>query len=63
MGREGTCAVSRGRPSVAETLRARASVICLQHPSLPTVETVFKDGVLKEQPVETTLDVYMSEPH
>ena len=24
-----------GRPSVAEALRAHASVICLQHPSLP----------------------------
>ena len=30
------CAVSGGRPSVAEALRAHASVICLQHPSLPT---------------------------
>ena len=28
-------AVSGGRPSVAEALRAHASVICLQHPSLP----------------------------
>ena len=28
-------AVSGGRPSVAETLQAHASVICLQHPSLP----------------------------
>ena len=27
--------MSRGRPSVAEALRAHASVICLQHPSLP----------------------------
>ena len=35
MGREATCAVSGGRPSVAEALRAHASVICLQHPSLP----------------------------
>ena len=34
MDREGTCAVSRGRPSVAEALQAHASVICLQHPSL-----------------------------
>ena len=25
-----------GRPGVAEALRAHASVICLQHPSLPT---------------------------
>ena len=30
------CAMSRGRPSGAETPRAHATVICLQHPSLPT---------------------------
>ena len=35
VGREATRAVSGGRPSVAEALRAHASVICLQHPSLP----------------------------
>ena len=35
MGREATHAVSEGRPSVAEALRAHASVICLQHASLP----------------------------
>ena len=35
MGREATHAVSAGRPSVAEALQAHASVICLQHPSLP----------------------------
>ena len=35
MGREATRAVSGGRPRVAEALRAHASVICLQHPSLP----------------------------
>ena len=35
VGREATRAVSEGRPSVAEALRAHASVICLQHPSLP----------------------------
>ena len=28
--------VSGGRPSVAEALQAHASVICLQHPSLPS---------------------------
>ena len=28
--------MSRDRPSVAEALRAHASVICLQRPSLPT---------------------------
>ena len=27
--------MSEGRPSVAETLQADASVTCLQHPSLP----------------------------
>ena len=31
-----TCAVSRGRPSVAEALQAHASLIYLQRPSLPT---------------------------
>lgn len=35
MDREATRAVSGGRPRVAEALRAHASVICLQHPSLP----------------------------
>ena len=37
-GQEGACAMSRGRPSVAETLWAHASVICLQCPSLPTAQ-------------------------
>ena len=37
MGREATHAVNGGRPSVAEALRAHASVIRLQRPSLPTV--------------------------
>ena len=31
------CTASRSRPSGAEKLWAHASVICLQHPSLPTV--------------------------
>ena len=35
VGRESTRAMSKGKPSVAETLRAHASVICLQRPSLP----------------------------
>ena len=35
VGREATRTVSGGRPRVAEALRAHASVICLQHPSLP----------------------------
>ena len=33
MGREATRAVSGGRPSVAEALRAHASVVCLHLPS------------------------------
>ena len=36
VGREATRAVSGGRPSVAEALRAHISVICLQHPAHPT---------------------------
>ena len=35
MGREDTRALSGGKPSVAKALRAHASVICLQRPSLP----------------------------
>ena len=31
--------MSGGRPSVAEALRVHASVICLQHPSLPSLPT------------------------
>ena len=38
VGREATRAVSGGRPSVAEALRAHASVICLQCPSLSTAQ-------------------------
>ena len=36
VGGEATCAMSRGRPSVAEALQAHASLIYLQCPSLPT---------------------------
>ena len=32
------CTMNRDRPNVVEALRARASVVCLQHPSLPTVQ-------------------------
>ena len=35
-GQGGYTHSEQGRPSVAEALRAYASVICLQHPSLPT---------------------------
>ena len=51
MGREATRAVSGGRPSVAEALRAHASVICLQHPSLPphsTAEQVSLNKIKKK---------------
>ena len=34
-GQGGYTRRERGRPGVAEALRAHASVICLQHPSLP----------------------------
>ena len=50
MGREATRAVSGGRPSVAEALRAHASVICLQHPSLlphSAAEQVSLNKILK----------------
>ena len=40
MGREGTRAVSGGRPSVAETLRAHASVVCSVPPSHSVNEQV-----------------------
>ena len=40
MSREGTSALNRGRPSVAEALRVHASVICLQRSSLPATEQV-----------------------
>ena len=39
VGREGTCTVSWGRPSVAETLQAHASVTCVQPPLPPHSET------------------------
>ena len=38
VGREATRAVSGGSPSVAEALRAHASVISLQRPFLPTAQ-------------------------
>src|SRR5574337_1319551 len=46
-----TCAgraVSGGRPRVAEALRARASVICLQHPSLPPHSTTEQVSLKKK---------------
>ena len=49
MGREATRAVSRGRPSVAEALRAHASVMCLQHPSLPPLTATEKVSLKKKK--------------
>ena len=54
MGRVATRAVSRGRPSVAEALRANASVICLQRPSLPP-HSVNEQVSLKKKKVSTTV--------
>ena len=45
--------MSRDRPSVAEALRAHASVICLQRPSLPTAR-LNKCALKKKKKVSTT---------
>ena len=65
MGREATHAVSEGRPSVAEALRAHASVICLQHASLPphsATEQVSLDKK-KKKVSSTVLFVSGRKPH
>ena len=49
VGREATRAVSGGRPSVAEALRAHASVICLQHPSLPPLSATEQVSLKKKK--------------
>ena len=54
MGREATRAVSGGRPSVAEALRARASLIYLQRPSLPTAQLKQVSLKKKKKKVSTT---------
>ena len=54
MGREATRAVTGGRPSVAEALRAHTSVICLQHPSLPP-HSVTEQVSLKKKKVSSTV--------
>ena len=54
MGREATRAVSGGRPSVAEALGAHASVICLQHPSLPP-HSATEQVSLKKKKVSSTV--------
>ena len=43
-----------GRPSVAEALRAHASVICLQHPSLPPLSGT-EQVSLKKKKVSSTV--------
>ena len=61
MGREATCSVNglgggRGRPSVAEALRAHPSVICLQHPSpLPLSATEQVSLKKKKKKVSSTV--------
>ena len=55
MGREATRAVSGGRPSVAEALRAHASVICLQHPSLPPLSETEQVSLKKKKKVSSTV--------
>ena len=54
MDREATRAVSGGRPRVAEALRAHASVICLQHPSLPP-HSATEQVSLKKEKVSSTV--------
>ena len=46
--------MSGHRPSVAETLRAHASVICLQRPSLPKAR-LNKRAYKKKKKVSTTV--------
>ena len=41
--------MSGGRPSVAEALRAHASVICLQHPSLPPLSATEQVSLKKKK--------------
>ena len=55
MGREATRAVSGGRPSVAEALRAHASVNCLQHPSLPPHSVNEQMSIKKKKKVSSTI--------
>ena len=54
MGREDTRALSGGKPSVAKALRAHASVICLQRPSLPPLSET-EQVSLKKKKVSSTV--------
>ena len=54
VGREATCAMSGGRPSVAEALRAHASVIRLQRPALPP-HSATEQVSLKKKKVSSTV--------
>jgi len=53
--REATRVVSGGRPRVAEALRAHASVICLQHPSLPPHSVTEQVSLKKKKKVSSTV--------
>ena len=55
VGREATCTVSGDRPSVAEALQAHASVICLQHPSLPSFSVTEQVSLNKQKKVSSTV--------
>ena len=55
MDREATRAVSGGRPRVAEALQAHASVICLQHPSLPPHSATEQVSLKKKKKVSSTV--------
>ena len=63
MGREATLAVSGARASVAEALRAHASVVCLQRPSLPTgrLNKLILQSFLPEDKKETNKTSYAQE--
>ena len=63
MGREATRAVSGGRPSVAEALRAHASVICLQHPSLPPHSATEQVSLKKKKVLHRPLCVRVETRH
>ena len=60
MGKEATRALSGGRPSVVEALRAHASVICLQHPSLPPHSATEQVSLIKKKKKVSTTAPFVS---
>ena len=52
--------MSRGRPSVAEALRAHASVICLEHPSLPPHSATEQVSLKKKKKKVSTTAPFVS---